>query len=35
MSKIDLTWLNSDIGTQIIQLVKNNEKLKNFGNNAS
>lgn len=31
-SKIDSSWFNSNIGTQILHLVKKNEKLNNFGN---
>lgn len=31
MSKIDLNWFKTDIGTSIMQSVKTNGKIKNFG----
>ena len=32
MVKLDTNWFNTDSGDNILQSVKNNEKLKSFGN---
>jgi hypothetical protein len=31
MSQIDLSWLQTDVGNKVLQSVKHNGKLKNFG----
>ncbi len=31
MSKIDFSWFNSNVGSDILQSVKQDEKLKRFG----
>ena len=31
MSKIDFSWFNSEVGSNILQSVKQDEKLKRFG----
>lgn len=30
-NRIDVNWFNTDIGVQIINSIKHNGKLKNFG----